>query len=109
MVHQPPAIRERHAEGRGGPAAIYRYTYVLSYFFFSAPGQAVLSGFVLSPPRCVSSVCMAQRVQCSHGSFDFDRILPIHALAVSASEFVHKKKSQRINTCMHLGDSNVRT
>ena len=34
---------------------------------------------------------------------DFHRVLLTHALALSASQFVHKKKSVRIYTTMHSG------
>ena len=33
----------------------------------------------------------------------FHRVLLTHALALSASQFVHKKKSPRIYTSMHAG------
>ena len=50
----------------------------------------------LLPPRFLPSIFIAHRVQQSHCSSNFDRVLLTHALALSGSQFVHKKKSQRI-------------
>ena len=55
----------------------------------------------LLPPRLLPSIFIAHRVQQSHCSSIFHRALLTHALALSASEFVHKKESQRICTSMH--------
>ena len=44
---------------------------------------------------------MAHRVQHSHCSSIVHRVLLTHALALSASQFVHKKKSQRIYASIH--------
>ena len=77
------------------------------FFFFShtstfqlldKPWSQVSS---LSPPRFLPSIFIAHRVQQSHCSSIFHRVLLTHALALSASQFVHKKKSQRIYTSMH--------
>ena len=43
------------------------------------------------------------RVQQSHCSSIFHRVLLTHALTLSASQFVHKKKSPRIYTSIHSG------
>ena len=56
----------------------------------------------LLPPRFLPPFFIAHRVQQSHCSSMFHRMLLTHALALSASQFVHKKKSQRICTRMHL-------
>ena len=72
-----------------------------SHFYFPASGQAVVTGVVPSPPRFLPSVFIAHRVQQSHCSSTFHRVLLTHALALSASQFVHKQKSQRIYTSMH--------
>ena len=45
---------------------------------------------------------IAHRVQQSHCSSIFHRVLLIHAVALSASQIVHKKKSRRIYTSMHF-------
>ena len=71
-----------------------------SHFYFPAFGQAVVTGVVPSPPRFLPSVFIAHRVQQSHCSSIFHRELLTHALALSASQFVHKKKSQRFYTSM---------
>ena len=72
-----------------------------AHFYFPASGQAVVTGVVSSPPRFLPSIFIAHRVQHSHCSSIFHRVLLTHALALSASQFVHKKKSQRIYTSMH--------
>ena len=46
---------------------------------------------------------IAHRVQQSHCSSIFHRVLLTHALALSASQFVHKQKSPRLYTSMHSG------
>ena len=70
--------------------------------YFPASGQTVVTGVVPSSPRFLPSIFIAHRVQQSHCSSTFHRVLLTHALALSASQFVHKKKSQRIYTSMHL-------
>ena len=54
----------------------------------------------LSPPRFLPSFYIAHRVQQSHCSSIFRRVFLTHALALSASQFVHKKKNL---TSMHSG------
>ena len=62
----------------------------------------MVTGVVPSLPRFLPSLFIAHRVQQSHCSSIFSsRVLLTHALALSASQFVHKKKSQRIYTRMH--------
>ena len=77
------------------------FFFFFAHFYFPASGQAVVTGVVPSPPRCLPSIFFAHRVQQSHFSSIFHRVLLTHALALSASQFVHKKKSQRIYTIMH--------
>ena len=80
----------------------HTYTYIFfSHFYFPASGQAVVTGVVPSSPRFLHSIFIAHRVQQSHCSSIFHRVLLTHALALYASRFVHKKKSQRIYTTMH--------
>ena len=55
------------------------------------------------PPRFLPSIFIAHRVQQFHCPSIFHRVLLTHALALSASQFVHKKKSLRIYTSMHSG------
>ena len=88
--------------------AVYRYIcmfcFFFTHFYFSASGQAVVTGVVPSPPRFLPSIFVAHRVQQSHCSSIFHRVLLTHALlALSASQYVHEKKSPRIYTSMHLG------
>ena len=80
---------------------IYIFFFFLAHFHFPAPGQAVVTGVIPSPPRFLPSIFIAHRVQQSHCSSVFHRVLLTHALALSASQFVHKRKSQRIYTSMH--------
>ena len=77
-------------------------------FFFPT---LLLSSFWTSRGHRCRSFCppvlafnfIAHRVQQSHCSSIFHRVLLTHALALSASQFVPKKKSQRIYTSMHSG------
>ena len=55
----------------------------------------------LLPPGSCLQFFIAHRVQQSHCSSIFHQVLLTHALALSARQFVHKKKSQRIYTSMH--------
>ena len=77
---------------------IYIYIFFFSHFYLPASGQAVVTGVVPFPPRFLPSIFIAHRVQQSHCSSIFHRVLLTHALALSASQFVHEKKSQRIYT-----------
>ena len=77
------------------------FFFFFAHFYLPASGQAVVTGVVPSPPRFLPSIFIAHRVQQSHCSSMFHRVLLTHALALSASQFVHKKKSQRIYTSMH--------
>ena len=72
-----------------------------SHLYFPASGQAVVTRVVPSPPRFLSSFFIAHRVQQSHCSSIFHRVLLTHPLALSASQSVHKKKSLRIYASMH--------
>ena len=63
--------------------------------------NAVVTDVVPSPLRFLPSIFIAHRVQQSHCSSIFHRVLLTHALALSASQIVHEKKSQRIYTSMH--------
>ena len=74
-----------------------------SRIYFPASRQAVVTGVVPSPPRFWPSIFIAHRVQQFHCSSIFHRVLLTHALALSASQFVHKEKSPRIYTSMHSG------
>ena len=77
------------------------FFFFFSHFYFPASGQAVVTGVVPFPPRFLPSIFIAHRVQQSHCSSIFHRVWLTHALALSVSQFVHKKKSQRIHTRMH--------
>ena len=61
----------------------------------------MVTGVVPSSPRFLPSIFIAHRIQQSHCSSIFHRVLLTHALALSASQFVHKKKSPRTYTSMH--------
>ena len=61
----------------------------------------MVTGVIHSPPRFLPSIFIAHRVQQSHSSSIVHRVLLTHVFALSASQFVHKKKSQRIYASMH--------
>ena len=82
---------------------IYIDIFFFAHFYFPASGQAVVTGVIPFPPRFLPSIFIAHRVQQSHCSSIFHRVLLTHALALSASQFVRKKKSPRIYTSMHPG------
>ena len=75
---------------------VVTFFFFFSHFHFPASGQAVVTGVVPFSPRFFPSTFIAHRVQQFHCSSIFHRVLLTHALALSASQFVHKKKSQRI-------------
>ena len=79
------------------------FFFFFAHFYFPSSGQAVVTGIVPSPPRFLPSIIIAHRVQQYHCSSIFHRVLLTHALALSASQFVRKKKSPRIYTSMHSG------
>eukprot|EP00904_Undaria_pinnatifida_P004167 jgi/Undpi1/13751/HiC_scaffold_9.g03404.m1 len=85
-------------------AFICSFFFFFAHFYFPASGQAVVTGVIPSPPRFLPSIFMAHRVQQSHCSSFFIECLLTHALALSASQFVRKKKSPRIYTSMHSGE-----
>ena len=63
----------------------------------------VTGGVVPPPPRFLPSIFISHRVQQSHCSSRFHRVLLSRALALPASQIVHKKKSPRIYTSVHSG------
>ena len=78
------------------------FSFFFSHFCFPASRQAVVTGVVPSHPRFLPSILIAHtRVQQSHCSSIFHRVLLTHNLALSASQFVHSKKSQPSYTSMH--------
>ena len=87
------------------PSSLFSFFFFLffTHIYFPAPEQAVVTGVVPSSPRFLPSILIAHRVQQSHCSSIFHWALLTHALALSASQFVHKKKSPRIYTSMHSG------
>ena len=73
--------------------------YVFAHFYFSVSGQAVWSGASsYCPPRVLPSTFIARSIQQSDCSSIFHRLWLIHSLALSPSQFMHKKKSSRIFT-----------
>ena len=70
---------------------------LLLFSFWTSRGHRCRPFF----PRFLPSMFIAHRAQQSHCSSIFRRVLLTHALALSASQFVHKKKAQRIYTSMH--------
>ena len=76
------------------------FSFFFIHIYIPASGQAVVTGVVPSPPPFLPSIFIAHRVQQSHCSSIFHRVLLTHALGLSASQFVHKKKSPRIYTSL---------
>ena len=74
------------------------FSHTFTFQLLDKPWSQVSS---LLPPGSCLQILIAHRVQQSHCSSIFYRVLLTHALALSASQFVHKKKSQRIYTSMH--------
>ena len=72
---------------------LYRCIFFTSFThtYFAACGQAVATGVVPFSPRFFPSIFVAHRVQQSHFSSIYRRAVLTHALALSASQFVHKK------------------
>ena len=85
--------------GEVGRTGFIRFFF--AHFHFPASGQAVYTGVIPSPPRFLPSIFIALRVQQSHCSSIVRRVLLTHALALFASQLVHKKKSQGSYTSMH--------
>ena len=56
-----------------------------AHFYVPVSGQAVVTGVVPSSPRFLPSIFIAHKVQQSHCSSIFHRVLLTHALALSAS------------------------
>ena len=82
---------------------LFIYLFCFTHSYFPASGQAVVTGVVPSSPGFLPSIFIAHRVQHSHCSSIFHRMLLTRALALSASHFVHKKKSPLTYTGMHSG------
>ena len=69
---------------------VYEYFFIRIYF--PRCGQVVVTGVVPSSPRFLPSIFIAHRVQQSHCSSIFYRVLLTHALTLSASQFVHRQE-----------------
>ena len=81
--------------------SFFCHTNILSSFWTSRVHWSQVSS--LLPPRFLPSIFIAHMVQQSHCSSIFHRVLLTHALALSAIQFAHKKKSPRTYTSMHSG------
>ena len=66
-----------------------------THMYFSASGQAVVTGVVPFPPRFSPSIFAAHRIQQSHCWSIFLWVWLTHALALSASQFVTQEKVPR--------------
>ena len=87
---------------------IYIYIFFFANIYFPASGQAVVTGVVPSSPRFLPSIFIALRVQQSHCSSIFHRVLLTHAVAFCASQFVRQKKSHEFIRVCTWRDSNPR-
>ena len=72
---------------------IYLFSHTSTSQLLDKPWSQVSS---LSPPRFLPPIFNAHRVQQSQCSPIFHRVLLTHALALSASQFVRKKKSTNL-------------
>ena len=110
--HSSPTALRKHLRSRQdsakSPSSQIRW--IFFFFFCMLP----LSSFWTSrghrcvvpfPPWFLPSFFIAHRVQQSHCSSIFHRVLltRTHALSLSASQFVHKEKSPRVYTRMQSG------
>ena len=98
----PGFLTERNAVrvGSGSCDIFIFFRFAHTSTFQNKPWSQVSS---LLPPGSSPSIFIAHKVQQPHCSSIFHRVLLTHALALSASPFVHKKKSPRIYTSMHSG------
>ena len=97
-----PLSRDKNKASYGRTIVVHVFFFFLHTFTFQLldkPWSQV--GVVPSPPRFLPSNVIAHRVQQSHCSSIVHRVLLTHALALSGSQIVHKKKSQRIDTSVH--------
>ena len=75
------------------------FIYFFTHFYFPASGQAVVTWSQVSsllPPGSCLQLFIAHRVQQSHCSSIFHRVLLTHALALSASQYAHKKSPNEL-------------
>ena len=79
------------------------FSHIYTFQLLDKPWSQVSSLPPRPPPRFLPSIFSAHRVQQFHCSSIVHRVLLTHALALSASQFIHKKKSPRIYTSMHSG------
>ena len=80
-----------------------KYCIFFAHLYFLASGRAAVKVIVPSLPWFLLSVFIADKVQQSHCSSIFHRVLLTDALALSASQFVRKKKSPTVYTSMPSG------
>ena len=86
-----------------GMGAFLVFLYFFARVYLPASGPAVVTGVAYSTPPFLPSIFIAHKVQQSHCSSIFHRVLLSHALAFSASQFVREKTSPRTYTSMHEG------
>ena len=89
------------------------FYFIYLFFFFShtstfqLPNKPWSQVSSLLPHGSCLQLFISHRVQQSHCSSIFHRVLLAHAFALSASQSVHKKNSPRIFTSMHSGGFKV--
>ena len=86
--------------GPSGTFFLFFHTLILSSFWTSRGHRCRPFSF---PPGSRLQFIIAHRVQQTHCSSILRRVLLTHALALSASQIVHNKKSPRSYTSMHSG------
>ena len=95
---RPNLAPKSNHKGRVVCIVVFFFTLLLSSFWTSHGHRCRAFS-----PQVHAFNLIAHRVQQSHCSSIFHRVLLTHAFALSAGHFVHKKKSLRIYTSMHSG------
>ena len=98
-----PAVAVTTIDTTTAPSAMFFFFHTSTFQPLDKPWSQV--SFLPPLPRFLASIFIAHRVQQSHCSSIFHRVLLSHALALSASQIeqVRKKKSPRIYSSMHSG------
>ena len=78
----------------------FLFSFFLHFYFPASGQQAVVTGIVPSSPRFLPSIFIAHRVQQSHCSSIFHRVLLTHARLLSASHIVYKKRHYSASTAL---------
>ena len=81
-----------HKNSRGKVYSIFLVLYFFTHVYFPASGQAAVTGIVPSSPQFLPSTLIAHRVQQSHCSSIFHRVLLTPALALFRKSICAQEK-----------------